>query len=137
MTAIEGGCNCGAIRYRIDSEPFAVAVCHCENCRLQSGSAFSVNLIVKARTMTVEGTLAMYEDSRTDSGNPLRREFCATCGSPIRSIPTAQPALIAVKAGTADAPDRFAPTIHLWTSTALPWVEIPADLPSFPKNPAG
>ena len=40
-----------------------------------------------------------------------------------------------VKAGTADDPGQFVPAIHVWTDTALPWVEIPANLPQFPRNP--
>ncbi len=37
---IEGGCNCGAIRYRIEGEPLAVAACHCTRCRGQSGHTY-------------------------------------------------------------------------------------------------
>ena len=131
---IGGGCNCGAIRYTLDSPPLAVAVCHCRNCQRQSGSAFSVNLVAKARTMHVEGTLSLYEDPDTESGHPVQREFCGQCGSPIRSIPTAMPSLIAVKAGTLDDPAAFAPTVQIWTCTALPWSAIAGDLPRFERN---
>ena len=135
MSEIEGGCNCGAVRYRLTSAPMAVAVCHCANCRRQSGSAFSVNVIIAEGAMTLTGDLTTYEDSDTESGQPVLRQFCATCGSPIRSITAASPQIAIVKAGTADEPGRFEPAIHVWTSTALPWVEIPANLPQFPRNP--
>lgn len=134
MSEIHGGCNCGAIRYRLTGDPLAIAVCHCANCRRQSGSAFSVNVIVGVNAMTVAGDLETYEDRDTESGQPVLRQFCAACGSPIRSLSAASPKLAIVKAGTADDPARFAPTIHVWTSTALPWVEIPARLPQFPRN---
>lgn len=135
MSEIEGGCNCGAVRYRLSADPITVAVCHCANCRRQSGSAFSVNVIVAEGAMTLTGDLATYEDSDTESGQPVLRQFCATCGSPIRSITAASPQIAIVKAGTADEPGRFEPAIHVWTSTALPWVEIPTNLPQFPRNP--
>ncbi|HEV7312621.1 GFA family protein [Sphingopyxis sp.] len=135
MSEIEGGCNCGVVRYRLSADPIAVAVCHCANCRRQSGSAFSVNVIVAEGAMTLTGDLATYEDSDTESGQPVLRQFCATCGSPIRSLSAASPKVAIVKAGTADEPGRFEPAIHVWTSTALPWVEIPANLPQFPRNP--
>lgn len=135
MSEIEGGCNCGAVRYRLSGDPITVAVCHCANCRRQSGSAFSVNLVVAASAMTLSGELTTYEDHDTESGQPVQRQFCATCGSPIRSITAASSKVAIVKAGTADDPGRFTPTIHVWTSTALPWVEIPAGLPQFPRNP--
>lgn len=132
---IEGGCNCGAVRYRLAGAPLAVAVCHCGNCRRQSGSAFSVNVVVRADAMTLSGDLTSWEDRDTESGAPVLREFCATCGSPIRSLSLASPKVAIVKAGTADDPGKFVPALHVWTASALPWVDIPAGLPQFPRNP--
>ncbi|SEH19320.1 Uncharacterized conserved protein [Sphingopyxis sp. YR583] len=134
MNKIEGGCNCGAVRYRLSDNPITVAVCHCANCRRQSGSAFSVNVVVAADAMKLTGDLTTHEDHDTESGQPVLRQFCATCGSPIRSLSAASPKVAIVKAGTADDPTRFVPAIHVWTATALPWVEIPASLPQFPRN---
>lgn len=131
---IEGGCNCGAIRYTIAGPALAVAACHCTRCRRQSGSAFSVNLVVKTGDMTVMGDLAVFEDTETSSGQSVLREFCGVCGSPIRSRLNANPQIVAVKAGTTDAPHGFAPTFHVWTQSKLAWVEIPAGLPQFAQN---
>lgn len=132
---MDGGCNCGAIRYRIEGEPMAVAACHCVRCRRQSGGAHSVNLVVSKAAMTVEGELAMFEDRDTTSGSPVYREFCGACGSPIRSLLAASPAIAAVKAGTLDEPGGYAPTIHVFTRSKLPWVEIPEGVPQFETNP--
>lgn len=135
MSEIEGGCNCGAVRWRLTSEPMTVAVCHCNTCRRQSGSAFSISAVVPGDALTVTGELTGHEDRDTDSGRPVLRQFCATCGSPIRTLSAAAPHIAIVKVATADDPGRFAPSIHVWTSAALPWVEIPANLPQFPRNP--
>lgn len=132
---ISGGCNCGAIRYNIAAKPLAVAVCHCSNCRRQSGSAFSVNVVVPAGAMEIEGDMATYEDGDTESGSPVLRQYCTACGSPIRSMSTAQPKIAIVKAGTADNPGQFTPGMHVWTQSALPWVTIPEGLPRFERNP--
>lgn len=132
---LRGGCNCGAVRYAIASPPITVAACHCSNCRRQSGAAFSVNLIVRASSMSVEGELKAFLDPDTESGAPISREFCGACGSPIRSVPRATPKIIAVKAGTLDRAQDFAPAMHIWTSSALPWVAIPDDLPRFEQGP--
>ncbi len=136
QSPLRGGCNCGAVRYEIASSPLAVIACHCTSCRRQSGAAFSVNLVVRADTMSVEGELASWLDPDTESGAPIQRQFCATCGSPIRSVPTAAPKMIALKAGTLDAPEAFAPMMHIWTRPALPWTTIPDGLPQFEKGPA-
>jgi len=132
---IEGGCNCGAVRYVLTAEPQVVAACHCSNCRRQSGAAFSVNLVVPLDAMEVTGELASYADHDTASGKTVHRQYCGSCGSPIRSLLDSAPEIAAVKAGTADEPGRFAPAVHVWTSSALPWVHIPDNLPQFPRNP--
>ena len=40
----EGGCQCGEVRYRLIGEPIFLAVCHCTDCKHQSGSAFGMSL---------------------------------------------------------------------------------------------
>lgn len=132
---LAGGCNCGAVRYVLSSAPIAVAACHCSNCRKQSGAAYSINLVVRLSTMSVEGELAAFSDTDTESGAPVERQFCAACGSPIRSVPSATPRIVAVKAGTLDNPGPYAPQVHIWTRSKLPWVELPASAVQFEQNP--
>lgn len=130
---IEGGCNCGKIRYRADSAPLVVAQCHCRNCRRQSGSAFSVNLLFKGSAISHHGELTVYEDRDTFSGNAVLRKFCGTCGSPVFSETTDGKGLLIVKAGTLDDPDPYVPTVAVWTDSALAWV-APQGQHQFPKN---
>lgn len=131
---LRGRCVCGAVGYSLSASPLAVAACHCTQCRRQSGAAFSVNLIVRASTMEVVGDLVSWEDQETESGVPLLREHCGVCGSPIRSVSTGDGRLIAVKAGTLDDPAAFAPTLHIWVRSKLPWVTVPRDLPAFERG---
>lgn len=131
---VTGRCNCGAVTWRIEGAPLAVAACHCTNCRKQSGAAYSVNIVAKARTVTIDGPIRGYEDRATSSGQPVTREFCAECGSPIRSVIAAMPAIVAIKAGTADDAARFAPAMHVWTDSKLPWVTLPEGIPAFARD---
>ena len=135
LSPITGGCNCGAVRYTISSAPLAVIACHCTSCQKQSGAAHSVNLIVRASAMTIEGDLSRFDDPDTASGSPIGREFCGACGSPIRSVPSAKPKVIAVKAGTVDEPAEYAPTMHIWMRSALPWVILPEGMPRYQTEP--
>lgn len=132
---LEGGCNCGEIRYTIDAKPIVVAQCHCKNCQRQSGSAFSVNLVVPAASVSVTGELRVYADSDTLSGKIVYRKFCATCGSPIISEQEESNGVLIMKAGTLDDTSQTSPAISVWTSTAMPWVSIPEGQKSFAQNP--
>lgn len=134
---LAGGCNCGAVRYSLTEAPLAVVACHCENCRRQSGATFSVNLVMKADAIDITGTCRTFDDSATESGQPVHRDFCATCGSPIRSRPSASPQIEVIKAGTLDDPSPFAPTMHIWTSAKLDWVAIPEGMPQVERNMPG
>lgn len=134
---LNGGCNCGAVRYSLKGKVLGVAACHCTNCRKQSGSAYSVNMVVRASDMQLDGELTTFADHETESGKPVSREFCATCGSPIRSVPEATPGIVVVKVGTLDAPEPFAPKVHIWTRSALPWANIPTDAITFERGPPG
>lgn len=133
---VTGKCNCGAVTWQMAAEPLAVAACHCTNCRTQSGAAYSVNLVALTSNVSVDGPIKSYEDKATSSGKPVMRDFCTECGSPIRSVITANPAVVVLKAGTADEAGRFAPTIHVWTQSKLPWVQIPEGVPSFARDMA-
>jgi hypothetical protein len=136
MAKITGSCLCGAVRYRSDGEPAMTAVCHCENCQRQSGSALSIIVGVPAGSIVFqdESSLATYTD-RADSGRSVNRRFCKNCGSPIVSLVEMMPNLHFIKAGTLDDKSWLKPTMHVWCDSAQPWVEIPADMQRFAKNP--
>jgi hypothetical protein len=123
------------VRYRIESAPLGVIACHCVRCRKQSGSAYSVNLLVSPAALTMIGTPRVFIDTDTSSGSPVYREFCGACGSPIRSVLGANPDVVLVKAGTLDDADPYAPGLHVFTRSKLGWVEVPAAAPQFPENP--
>jgi len=136
MTKIAGSCLCRAVRYRSDAEPAMVAVCHCDNCQRQSGTALSIIVGVPAGSIRFEGeeSLGTYAD-RADSGRSVNRRFCKNCGSPIVSLVEMIPNLHFIKAGTLDDKSWLQPTMHVWCDSAQPWVQIPEGMQKFAKNP--
>ena len=44
---LQGGCNCGAVRYRLSSRPMFVHCCHCTWCQRAGGGAFVVNALIE------------------------------------------------------------------------------------------
>src|SRR6476661_7178546 len=79
---INGGCRCGAVRYRIEAEPLFTRHCWCRDCQYISAGAGTVNVFFPSEAVKVEGALADYA-SKAESGNQMHRHFCAACGTPI------------------------------------------------------
>lgn len=130
-----GGCLCGAIRYECSSDPLTVVYCHCRNCQITSGGAFSTNVMVPGDSLSVtKGELSCYEDA-AESGNVVRREFCSACGSPIVSRLQDGP-LAVVKAGSLDDPSGLQPGMSIWEESAMPWALKAEGLITFAKNPS-
>ena len=115
----EGGCLCGAVRYRVTGDPIISAVCHCRHCQKQGGSAFSVVIAVTDDNYAQTGKTAVFED-RGDSGQPVHRHFCGDCGSPIVSIAGMLPGLTLIKAGTLDDPSAINPAQEAYCRDAWP-----------------
>ena len=130
---LEGGCNCGAIRYHSDQPGVAQAVCHCKNCQRQAGSAFSVLVVARASGFHVEGEPKVYHD-KGDSGAAVDRNFCGNCGSPIFTSLPHNPKMVFIKAGTLDDTSILDPKAHVWCDSAWPWTPFPADAVKIARN---
>jgi hypothetical protein len=82
---LNGGCLCGSIRYSCDAEPVLTAICHCPHCQKQTSSPFSIVVAVPRGTLKIAGQTLKTFDDVGESGLPVRRKFCGSCGSPIVS----------------------------------------------------
>ncbi len=128
MTGIEGGCQCCALRYRIEGEAGELTICHCRACQRQSASAFGMSLSMRKDAFRlVSGALKSF-DMLCDSGRIKVCSFCPLCGSRIHHLVAGG---LSLKAGTLDDPGAFTPAAHYWTASKLPWVAIPEGMPQF------
>ena len=126
----EGGCACGAIRYRLASEPMIVHCCHCSNCQRQTGSAFVINLLIEAdRLEEVAGT-AQPVDVPRDDGSVQRIFRCPRCQVAVFSE-YGRPEVRFVRGGTLDDPADIAPDVHIYTRSKVGWVTVPQGTPAF------
>ncbi|OLE01352.1 MAG: aldehyde-activating protein [Actinobacteria bacterium 13_1_20CM_4_69_9] len=126
----EGGCACGAVRYRLASEPLFVHCCHCLNCQRQTGSAFVVNVLIEAdRVELLEGEPEPVAVPRS-GGKKQKIWRCAACQTALYSEYTS-PRVRFVRAGTLDDPSSVAPDVHIFTRSKLPWLTLPESVPAF------
>jgi hypothetical protein len=131
MTAIHGGCICGAVRYTATAEPLIVRACWCRVCRYFAAGNASINLAFARDAVTLTGALRDYA-STAESGNHMHRGFCPDCGVHVTSEAAERPQIIVIRMGTLDEPQRFAPQANIWVSAAPEWAHIDAGLPQFP-----
>jgi hypothetical protein len=114
----EGGCLCGAVRFKAEGDPLNVRICHCRTCQKAMGSPFYARALFEPRALTIEGETAFYPSS-----NAVQRVFCTTCGTRLFSRRTNGTA-IGVALATFDDRNAFAPTEHIWVSEKIAWVRI-------------
>ena len=133
---IEGGCQCGAVRYRLLDPPLAVYNCHCRDCQRLSGGTNSISMPIRRDSLEqLSGTLVPY-DKPADSGRVVRMLACSVCGFKLWNAPLASPGILVLKPGTLDDPSWAVPIGNIWTSSALPWAAIDPALVNFSGQPA-
>lgn len=124
-----GGCSCGAVRYRLTSEPLFVHCCHCLNCQRQTGSAFVVNILIEADRVELLGQEPQAVSVPRSGGKKQKIWRCPTCQVAVYSQYTS-PNVRFVRAGTLDEPSAVAPDVHIFTRSKLGWVTLPDSVPA-------
>lgn len=134
MTDIEGGCQCGAVRYRVSLEKVVGYACHCLECQKQSASAFGLSVPIPAEQLRIDGAMGCYRRD-TDSGSSMNCWFCATCGSRLYHQSVDESDWVSLKGGTLDQPDLLNPAAHIWVKRKRPWVLLSPDIPAYDTEP--
>jgi hypothetical protein len=127
---LEGGCACGAVRYRLTSDPLFIHCCHCLNCQRQTGSAFVINLLIEVERVELLAGDPQPVDVPRDDGSKQRIWRCSTCQIAVYSQYT-HAGVRFVRGGTLDDPSTVSPDVHIFTRSKLPWVTLPDGVPAF------
>ena len=131
---MEGGCTCRRIRYKLTSGPMIVHACHCTWCQRETGTVHAVNAMYEADRVVHIGDEPELIDTPSASGRGQKIARCPTCRVSVWSnYPQAGAAVRFVRVGTMDDPSACPPDIHIFTSTKLPWVALPADAKAVPE----
>jgi hypothetical protein len=131
-TIREGGCACGAMRYRLKNEPIYVNNCHCRQCQRQTGSTSVVNAFTEAENFEVLQGESWQHTVKAGSGGPHTIFRCSECGTAIYSqYPRFGPLGIGVRVGTLDDPGSLTPDATIFIVERMPWVTLPEGIPHF------
>lgn len=123
----QGGCQCGAVRYRIAAGPAKSVVCHCRMCQRATGNAFAPLMEVPRDRVTWAG-----EPAEWASSDVAFRGFCPTCGTPLyyRGGDTVE-----IMAGTLAPPFAFRPVEQIAEESRQGWLHALPDLPGMTTPP--
>ena len=130
MNEIEGGCFCGAVRYRARGKPLNTMVCHCTSCRRVAGAPV-VAWITVARA---DFRFTHGKPTEFRSSPPVRRTFCGRCGTGLTYQHDESPDTIDITTCSQDSPAAFPPTHHSWLEDNVNWVRFGDGLPEFPRS---
>ncbi len=122
---LDGGCVCGAVRYRVADEFRYAANCHCSQCRAATGSAFKPFAGIEREklelTQGADALLVYGEEELNDTR-------CGRCGSLLFSV-VRDGAYVHVALGSLVDPPSLRPTEHIFVGSKAAWFEITDELP--------
>ena len=135
MTTREGGCLCGAVRFKVEGDPIVAGACYCRDCQYVAGGGAAYGAMFPAEAVTLTAGETRSFTVTADSGAEVFREFCPRCGVHLISYNAAHPQFKSVKVGVLDDPSGFVSQGSIWTASAQPWHRIDPELPSAEGNP--
>jgi hypothetical protein len=121
--SLTGGCQCGAVRFRVEGEPGRASICHCRMCQKAFAGPFGALVSVPVdRLIWTRGPPAGFQSS-----DKVRRGFCSACGTPLTFEWSTEVIDLAVFAF--DDPSMVAPVVQLALDAKAPWIDHVASLP--------
>ena len=128
--SLSGGCQCGAVRFRVEGDLGEASICHCRMCQKATGGLYGPYV----STAVADLTWTRGARGRFQSSSKIWRGFCGDCGTPLTYEPAG--AQIALAIGAFDDPAQVRPTLQFGSPHKLPWVDALSALPSHePEEP--
>jgi hypothetical protein len=133
--SVEGGCYCGAVRYKAEGDALFQGQCHCRECQYISGGAPNIVMgMPEGGFEFTKGSATAFK--RADLDNPVTREFCGECGTHLLARAPGLP-LALLKVGTLDDPSAFkGPQMAIFTCDQQAFHQIPEGIPTFERGPS-
>ena len=119
---IHGSCLCGDVTFETAADPQGASMCHCSQCRKQSGGVWS-SAFVPASALTIVGPVSWYASSAT-----AKRGICPRCGS-FLFWKAHDEDTISFSLGSVDGPTGLALTKHIFVADKGDYYEIADDVP--------
>jgi hypothetical protein len=122
MSIHTGGCQCGALRFRVSGTLGASSICHCRMCQKAFGAYYAPFISTRGAELT--WTRGSHKTFR--SSNFVERGFCADCGTPLTYE---APDGISIAAGAFDDPSALPPVVQYGIEAKIGFVDHLHELP--------
>lgn len=130
---LEGGCLCGAVRYRVRGAVLASGLCHCRSCRKTASAPTLPFATFPAAAFEI--TQGAPKDFRSSA--EVTRSFCGRCGSALTYRHDRKPDRLDIMTCSLDDIDALPPTFHVWASHRPDWSVLADGLPVFETTRPG
>jgi hypothetical protein len=131
---IDGGCHCGRVTYEAEIDERLVGICHCTDCQVFTGSAYSISVPAPKDAFRIRGETKT--DVKTaDSGRQRLHAFCPECGTRIYAAAPADPKTFNIRLGTIRQRAALRPVVQVWCRSALPWAMELGAVPKIEGQP--
>ncbi|MEW5421772.1 GFA family protein [Amorphus sp. 3PC139-8] len=118
----DGGCRCGAVRFRTTGPEIITMACHCTGCQRMTASAFSLSaLFARSAFELLQGETVIGGQHGVH-----RHHHCGHCLSWLYTLPDGLDEFINLRATMFDDTEWIAPFVETCTSEKLAWVTTPA-----------
>lgn len=124
---LDGGCLCGAHRYRVQGPPLRSSCCHCRTCRRSTGGTLVGWGIWPRSRIAPQGE----PGGRWDSSATGTRRFCLTCGATTAFESRQDPDAVAIPLASLGRPARIPPEAHVHAAAAVRWLVVDDTVPRF------
>lgn len=132
MRLLEGGCLCGAVRFRATQPPMRTLACHCRFCQKVTGSSFFAESMFPMDAVGFnDAPLHHYAHVSEGSGQKVYVHFCTRCGTTVSLTFERWPEVRGIARGCYDDPDAVEVTSHIWTASAQAGTALPAGVDCF------
>ncbi|KIW95926.1 uncharacterized protein Z519_02992 [Cladophialophora bantiana CBS 173.52] len=133
---IEGGCDCGEVRYAMMTEPMIVHCCHCRWCQRETGASFALNAMIETDRLKLLKKEPEWITVPSESGAGQSIARCPRCKIAVWSVylnntTNVKERIRIVRVGTLDNPDVLPPNAHIWASEKQPWIILSDKVPVY------
>ncbi len=123
---VSGSCLCGKVNFEITQLIRDVVICHCQQCRKQTGHQVAATRIEDGSIVLIGEEFLTWFAASDDA----KRGFCKNCGS-VLFWKRNNTDTTAVMAGSLEAPTGLKIISHIFTDFKGDYYEITDDLPQY------